>query len=112
MEFYHSQVGTITIVALKGDLDGQTAAAVQDELLPLIDPECKIILDMGGVPYISSVGLRALLLLYRKSTAVGGHIVLCCLSEMLRDTMLITGFLEFFESYEVTEDALQALRSA
>lgn len=109
MEFQKAEVGEVTIVALKGDLDGQTAGAVQDELLPLIRPECKILLDMQGVPYISSVGLRALLLLYRKTAAVGGRIVLCGLSEMLHDTMLITGFLDFFEDYETLEEGLEIL---
>lgn len=112
MEFQRSEIGTVTIVALTGDLDGQTATAVQDELLPLIHAQGKILLDMRGVPYISSVGLRALLLLYRKSTSVGGQIVLCALSEMLHDTMLITGFLDFFVAYDTVEDGLRALQGA
>ena len=110
MEFQKSKVGAVTIVALYGDLDGQTATAVQEELLPLIDPQCRILLNMGGVPYISSVGLRALLLLYRKTADVGGRIVLCCLSEMLHDTMLITGFLDFFEAYDSADQGLLVLQ--
>jgi anti-sigma B factor antagonist len=109
MEFEISTAGTVTIVALKGDLDGQSAPAVQEQLLPLIDPSCQILLDMRGVPYISSVGLRALLLLYRKTVGLGGRIVLCGLSEMLQDTMMITGFLDFFEAYGTVEEGLQAL---
>lgn len=108
MQFELSTAGSVTIVAMSGDLDGQTAASVQDQLLPLIDPQCQILLDMRGVPYISSVGLRALLLIYRKTAEVGGRIVLCELSEMLQDTMMITGFLDFFESYPTLEDGLQA----
>jgi len=110
MEFQISEAGAVTIVALNGDLDGQTATAVQAQLLPLIHPQCQILLDMRGVPYISSVGLRALLLLYRKTVSVGGRIVLCGLSEMLHDTMLITGFLDFFEAYGTVEEGLQALQ--
>ena len=109
MKFEISTAGTVTIVALNGDLDGQTAAAVQDQILPLIAPQCQILMDMSEVPYISSVGLRALLLLYRKAVGNGGRIVLCALSEMLQDTMLITGFLDFFEAYDTVEEGLQAL---
>lgn len=75
-----------------------------------IHPQCKLLIDMSGVPYISSVGLRALLLLYRKTVGVGGLIVLCGLSEMLHDTMLITGFLDFFEAYGTLEEGLEALQ--
>lgn len=99
-------------MALQGDLDGQSAGSVQDQLLPLIHPQSLILLDMDGVPYISSVGLRALLLIYRKTAEVGGRIVLCRLSEMLLDTMQITGFLDFFEAYETLDGGLAALSVA
>ncbi len=112
MEFEINSAGVVTKVALQGDLDSQTAGAVQDQLLPLINPQCRILLDMAGVPYISSVGLRALLLIYRKTAEVGGRIVLCRLSEMLHDTMQITGFLGFFEAYETLDAGLQALSGA
>jgi len=111
MEFQITQVEEVTIVALNGDLDGHTAPALQDKILPLIHPQCKILLDMSGVSYISSVGLRALLLLYRKTSGNEGHIVLSGLTEMIHDTMLITGFLEFFEAYDTVEEGLSALRS-
>lgn len=38
MEIQKTEAGEVTIVALKGDLDGQTATAVQDQLLPLYPP--------------------------------------------------------------------------
>ena len=110
MEFQITEVDGVTIVAVSGELDGHTAPAMQDQILPLIHPDCKILLDMSGVPYISSVGLRALLLLYRKTDGNQGHIVLSGLSEMIHDTMLITGFLEFFEAYDSVDEGLIALQ--
>ncbi|NCF65828.1 MAG: anti-sigma factor antagonist [Anaerolineaceae bacterium] len=109
MEFQITEVDGVTIVAVSGELDGLTAPAMQDEILPLIHPGCKILLDMSGVSYISSVGLRALLLLYRKTEGNQGHIALSGLSEMIHDTMLITGFLDFFEAYDTVETGLAAL---
>ena len=64
---------------------------------------------MSGVSYISSIGLRALLLLHRETANQHGRIVLTGLSEMIHDTMFITGFLEFFEAYETYEQGLAAL---
>lgn len=110
MEFQITEVDGVTIVAPSGELDGHTAPAMQDAILPLIHPQCKILLDMSGVTYISSVGLRALLLLYRKTDGNQGRIVLSGLSEMIHDTMLITGFLEFFEAYASVQEGLAALQ--
>jgi anti-sigma B factor antagonist len=103
------QAGDVTVVTLAGDINSSTADQVQEQLLPLIAPGCKLLLDMSGVTYISSVGLRALLLLYRETLNQDGQIVLSGLTEMIRDTMFITGFLEFFEAYDSYGDGLAAL---
>jgi anti-sigma B factor antagonist len=89
----------ITVARLAGEINSGTAGMVQEKLLELVEPGCKIVLEMSGVTYISSVGLRALLLLYRQTSHETGRIVLCGLTEMVYDTMFITGFLEFFETY-------------
>ena len=103
------QAGDVTVVTLDGEINSSTADQVQDALLPLIAPGRKLLLDMSGVSYISSIGLRALLLLHRETANQHGRIVLTGLSEMIHDTMFITGFLEFFEAYETYEQGLAAL---
>lgn len=104
-----SQDGSITCVALIGEIDSRTAPQVEERLLPLAVPGCKIILEMSRVSYLSSAGLRILLLLYRRISNHDGKIVLSGLAEMLRDTMAITGFLDFFEDYATMADAVNAL---
>lgn len=110
MEFETEEVDGVTIVALRGDLDNSTAAVVQDYLLPLIKPSCKLLLNMAGVPYVSSAGLRTMLLLYREVDAQNGQIMLCNLPEMVYDTMFITGFMDFFAATGSVEEGLAALR--
>mgnify|MGYP001816148023 CR=1 FL=1 len=99
----------VTVVRLDGEINSGTAETVEESLLKLIGPGCKILLDMSGVTYISSVGLRALLLLYRQTSHEEGYIVLCGLTEMVYDTMFITGFLEFFETYETCGEGMKQL---
>jgi anti-sigma B factor antagonist len=109
MKIQFREVDDISIVALQGELDSQTAPDMESQILPLVHPQCKILLDMSGVSYISSIGLRALLLLYRETTGSQGRILLSGLPEMIYDTMLITGFLDFFEAYDTIEEGLSAL---
>jgi anti-sigma B factor antagonist len=99
----------ITVVALTGELDGRTAPVVQKELMPLTEPGCKILLDLSGVTYMSSAGLRTLLLLYRQIDAEDGRVVLVGLREMIRDTMAVTGFLDFFDDYAALDQGVVAL---
>lgn len=101
----------ISMATLTGELDGQSAPILENYILPLVHPQCQILLDMGGVSYISSIGLRALLLLHRETSSKKGRIVICCLTEMIYDTMLITGFLDFFEDYATVDEGLNALRT-
>ena len=101
----------IAIVSLKGEIDSRTSALVQERLLPLVKPGCKVLLNMQGVSYLSSAGLRTLLLLYRQITHQNGQVALAALSEMLHDMMAITGFLDFFTAYPTIAEGLAALSS-
>ncbi|MBE2201332.1 MAG: anti-sigma factor antagonist [Anaerolinea sp.] len=103
------ETGDVVVVRLVGELDGRTAPQVEDSLVTVIQPGCKVLLEMSGVSYMSSAGLRILLLLYRQITGQNGRVVLVGLQELLRDTMSITGFLDFFEDYESIAEGMAAL---
>ena len=97
MEILVRKSQDVTIVELTGDMDGNSAPEAQTQMLQLAEADTKIVLDMTKVPYMSSAGLRMLLVVYRTVKSRGGTIVLVGLSEELRDTMALTGFLDFFE---------------
>lgn len=104
-----TQLNEVAVARLSGELDGRTAPQVEAKLLPLVHTGSKILLQMENVTYMSSAGLRMLLLLYRQISAKEGQVVLVGLQEMLRDTMSITGFLDFFEDYPTLNEGLAAL---
>lgn len=112
MDIELEDVDGVTIATLFGELDGRTAPEVQEKLVLLPQRQRKILLDMSGVSYISSAGLRALLMLYRQMANSHGAVALSGLSENIRDIMAITGFLEFFDDYATADEALAALQSA
>ena len=101
----------VTVATLFGELDSRTAPLVQESLLTLPEPDGKALLDMSGVGYISSAGLRALLMLYRQMTANDGRVALVGLKENIKDVMTVTGFLEFFDDYDTLQEGLAALHS-
>jgi len=109
MEINIKQVEGITVVELDGRIDGRTAPQVEVEITPLIKPGCKIVLDMTRVDYMSSAGLRTLIMAQRDVSG-GGQLALAGLVERVWDIMSITGFLPFFTTYESVEQALAALK--
>ena len=100
MEIEFETVDGITVVTLFGELDSRTAPVVQERLLDLPGPEARVLLEMSGVNYISSAGLRALLMLYRRMANSEGHVALVGLTESIRDVMTVTGFLDFLDVYK------------
>ena len=109
MEVYVKTVRQVAVVEIVGELDGKTAPEAQERVLPLVQPGCKIILDMTKVSYMSSAGLRLFLLLNRKISSNNGRIALIGLSEEIRDTMDMTGFLNYFTTFDTLNAGLDAL---
>lgn len=111
MEIQVNSVEEITVIELKGDVDAGTAPKVQESVLSLVKPGCKILLNMLEVPYMSSAGLRVLLSLYRQAAGQEGKLVLVGLSEEIKDTMSITGFLDFFTVIDTVDGGMEFLKA-
>ena len=104
-----SQRGEVSIAAILGEIDGKTAPLAQAQLMPILEATNKVVLDMSSVSYLSSAGLRMLLVLYRQATARSGKVALEGLSEEIKDTMSMTGFLGFFEVSDTLDAGLLSL---
>lgn len=109
MDLCIQRINHITTVEMIGELDSVTAPQAQEQILPLAEKGCKILLDMSNVTYMSSAGLRILLLLYRKISENFGKIVIAGLNDEIRDVMTVTGFIEHFHVVENRAAGIKAL---
>jgi anti-sigma B factor antagonist len=100
---------SVTLIEIIGDVDGSTAPLIQADVLAAAEPGVKMILNMTQVPYLSSAGLRVLLSVYRHVSAQDGRVVLVGLIEEIKDTMSITGFLDFFTTTDTLDEAFATL---
>ncbi|RPJ02258.1 MAG: STAS domain-containing protein [Chloroflexi bacterium] len=110
MDILVEPVGSVTVVALTGDLDGSTAPQAQSEVLALMGPGCKILLDLTRVDFMSSAGARLLLLIYRQITHNSGDILLAGLNTEIEDMLSATGFLDYFKVATTVDEGLERLR--
>jgi anti-sigma B factor antagonist len=104
-----SEENGIGTARLEGSLDGKTAPEVREQLHPFLAANSKLILDLTKVDYLSSAGLRLLLLLYRELAGRKGKLVLVGVSEDIRTVMSHTGFLSFFTLANSESEAQNAL---
>jgi anti-sigma B factor antagonist len=103
------QEGDIEVIELEGSLDGKTAPEVREQIRPVLSRAGKLILDLSRVGYLSSAGLRLLLLTYREVTARKGKVVLLGVSEEIKMVMSHTGFLTFFTLADSREQAIEVV---
>lgn len=106
MEILVEENGSVTVVALVGDLDGNTAPQAQARILKLIGPGSRIVLDMTELAFMSSAGARMLLLIYRQIRANEAGVILAGLHPEIEDMLAATGFLDHFEVTPSVGDGL------
>jgi anti-anti-sigma factor len=98
-------------VSLDGKLDTLTSPELQPKLVSEIDRGFhKIILDFTKVDYISSAGLRVLLIAQKKVTPHGGSVVLLGINETLIELFEVSGFSHFFCFTETLDESLKYLK--
>jgi anti-anti-sigma factor len=109
MEVSRQEQGPVTVISLVGELDSGTAPGVHEDLRGLVFDRARVLLDMSGTSYMSSAGLRVLLLVHRDADQTGARIVLTGLSPEVGAVMAATGFLEYFAVADSVEVGLREL---
>ena len=110
-----SQVDAVRVLCVHGRLDHAHAKAFETALLPLLDG-CgaqgeAVVLDFSGVSYISSVGLRVLLLAAKKVKSQGGRIAVAALSPIVAEVFEVSHFSMVLKVHPTVAAAVAVLRS-
>lgn len=100
----------IVLIEPAGDIDGKTAPDFQERVLGRVRPGARIVLSLARVPFMSSAGLRAMLLIYREAQSKDAKVVLAEVNKDIRNSMSATGFLSFFVLSDSVQDAMREAR--
>ena len=90
MEINKVKTGNNLVIMLSGRLDANTAPELEKEIQDLDGVE-KLLFDFKNLEYISSSGLRVLLVCQKKMSAYGG-ITIKNANEDIKDIFDVTGF--------------------
>ncbi len=75
-----------------GNVDAVSAPELQKALLVAFQKKNNIVLDLGQVSYMSSAGLRALLIGHKTATSKGGSLRIVNVQPSVRNIIEVTGF--------------------
>ena len=108
MEIKEQKVGQGILISIAGRLDTTNYAVLEKKLTDLIENRNdKILVECSQMDYISSSGLRILLIALKKITLAKGKFALCSLQENIHEIFEISGFTSIFNIYSSREDALK-----
>lgn len=104
MEIIKSMQGNWPCLAVTERLDTMTAPELEKAGLQQLDENAQLVIDFAKLSYISSAGLRTLLLLGKKAKKAGGSLVLCGAAGMVQEILEESGLSSFFVMYEHVEE--------
>jgi anti-sigma B factor antagonist len=116
LELKQSRLGDVVVIAVSGRVDHASAEQFRVELWPHV-LACaaggdRLVLDLAGLEYISSAGLRVLMLASRQARTRDGTLVVCGLQPIVREIFQISRFDVVFQVLPDRDAALGALRAA
>ena len=124
MEISEHETANIITLSLSGRLDATTAKTFQDAILGRIESgDCRLVVELSQLEYISSAGLRVFALAGKRLNSVNGKLVLCGLKKTIpyntlnripdpvREVFETSGFSTIFPSYGSHDDAIEALQA-
>ncbi len=110
MDITEARTNGIVTLALKGRLDASTSHLFEAKLIGCIDEgEKRFVINFAGLDYISSSGLRVLLMGAKRLRETGGKIVIASPQPHVKDVFDIAGFTAIFPIFPSDEEARKNL---
>ena len=107
MDITTQESGGIAIVGFKGKLDTNTCSDAETRLKDVLDQGAqKVLIDFEKLDFISSAGLRILLVSTKRLEASGGELRICGLNETVSEIFEISGFCTILSVFDNEKDAL------
>ena len=98
------------ILAVEGRLDTVSAPDFENQIQQLISRgESRFVLDLADLEYVSSAGLRSILVLAKEAKALGGDVSCCRLKGLVKQVFDVSGFPSMIPVFDSLEGALNAM---
>jgi anti-anti-sigma factor len=110
MKIAEQQVGDVTIIEVDGRVDTSTAKSFEEKLTSLFrSGPNRVIVDFKHLAYITSAGLRALLVAGKLAEKSDGKLALCNMTAEVFRVFDLGHLTDFFAIYPSREEGLAKL---
>lgn len=110
MDITERRTAEIITLSVSGKLDTTSAKKFEEKVLSRIDSgDRRLVIDLAQLDYISSAGLRVLIVAGKRLSGANGKIVLCSLKDPVREVFDIAGFSSIFSVYGSHDEAVKNL---
>ena len=111
MKIISENTSELLVIHPEGRLDAITSAEFEKEVMPIIQQSGNpVLIDFEKLDYISSAGLRTLLIIAKEMKKVKKVLALCCLNEAIMEIFNISGFQTIFPIYPTIEEGVSSLK--
>lgn len=109
MEIHEHTQGNVIILEPVGRLDSLSCREFEARLLAALDQCGAVVVDCTALDYISSAGLRALLVAAKRNRTSGGRLALAMLRDSIREVFDVSGFTTIFAIHPTVTAAVADL---
>lgn len=113
MQVQSRRFGNAVVLNVGGRLDQDTCDAFRVVLMRDVEAAARdggaIVLDLSGLEYVSSAGLRCFMLASRQAKSQQGRIFVAALQPMVREIFEISHFNLVFQVFPTVREALGAV---
>ena len=110
MDINHVKEGEITIVTVNGRLDATTAPVADRAIKKILKRDClRMIFDFSALDYLSSGGLKVILGATKELRRKEGQIVLCSLSNFIKEIFLVSGLNSLIPITDTVESGIEQM---
>lgn len=104
--------GDIAVIGITGSVDGLTAETLLSTLQGHVDEgNTRLVVDLHGVEYTSSAGLRALLATVKEARRRGGDLRLARINPNVRKVLELSGFVTILKCFADVDAAVGSYAS-
>jgi anti-anti-sigma factor len=96
------------VISLKGRMDAISSPAFEEKTSEWVNEgESSFLIDMGELNYMSSAGLRSILLLAKALKSKDGKVICAAPKDEVKEILRISGFSSMIPTYESVQAALE-----
>ena len=100
-----------SVIRVEGSMDAISVAEFDAEWKQVIEEgSTRVVVEMGGLEYISSAGLRGILMLAKTTKMKGVALAFAGMRDMVSDMFKLSGFLTILSVHPDVPSALAALK--